>query len=59
MLFTVIWTELAKNKIIIVVLGKSKNVYFHQGADFKNNKTTKQKSHQEYYCFLEQFYLGQ
>ena len=31
-----------------------------QGADFKNNKTTKPESHQEYYCFLVvQFYLDQ
>ena len=29
------------------------------GADLKNNKTTKQESYQEYYCFLaEQFYLN-
>ena len=31
-----------------------------QGAAFKNNETTKQESHQEYYCFLEeQFYYDQ
>ena len=30
------------------------------GAAFKNNITTKQESHQEYYCFfVEQFYLDQ
>ena len=35
-------------------------IFSVQGADFKNNKTTKQESHQEYYCFLVvQFYLDQ
>ena len=28
-----------------------------QGADLKNNKTTKQESHQEYYCFLAEQFL--
>ena len=31
-----------------------------QGADFKNNKTTKQESHQKYISFLgEQFHFDQ
>ena len=30
------------------------------GADLKNNKTMKQESYQEYYCFLDdQFYCDQ
>ena len=42
-----------------VLLGKIGSLFcLNQGADFKTNKTTKQKSYQEYYCFLDEYFIS-
>ena len=46
--------------LINILLGRRRETSALLGADFKINITTKQESHQEYYCFLdEQFYFNQ